>query len=78
MHVTYGFVFYFMCLLIGLTLLLAFFAIRTIRKFFFRMADNFKLFENQFLIAAKYIAFAVILIILIDAVNTYISFSDVR
>ena len=73
MHVTFAFVYYFLIVTVVLTLLLALFAIKSVRKVFFEFASSKKLFENQFIVYAKYLAFAVILIILADSVMTYLN-----
>lgn len=76
MHVTYAFVYYFSIFIMMLTAGLSIFVVRKIRKSFFAFANRNNLSRNPILTLIFYIVFALIFIILIDAVMTYISIKD--
>ena len=73
MHVTYAFVYYFLIMMVLLSIGLVVFAVRAIRKNFFAFVDKHKLSDNAYFTAAIYLAFAIIIIILGDSIMTYSS-----
>lgn len=76
MRVSYGFVYFFTVGMIAATLLLSVLLIKSIRHFFFGLTRKHKISSNQFLVAGKYIIFAIIFAILIDSIITYKTYSD--
>lgn len=73
MHVTYGFVYYFTIFMLCMTLSLAIFAIRGLRKRFFNYMKKVKLMDHFIVQSIVYISFIVIFVILIDSIWTYYS-----
>lgn len=76
MKISYGFVFYFEILMIALTILLILLYFRPIRKLIFGIADRYKIGEGPIYNTIFWIIFAVIAIILIDSVLTYLAIRE--
>lgn len=73
MHVTYGSVYYFTLLTMFMTLGLAVFWIRKVRKCMLDWVQGYRVGDSQLMQSFLYISFSVIVVIMVDSIWTYFS-----
>lgn len=76
MRVAYGLVYYFIMIVMIVTILLSLLLIQPIRYQVFKLIRRYKISKNQYVIAAKYIVFVVIVAIMLDSMYMYYAFKD--
>ena len=76
MHFTYGFVYYLTIIIGVLNLLMILFTLKPIRRIFFNFLSKHRLRDNVVLSSIIYITYAVVLLILLDSIWTYLYTKD--
>ncbi len=76
MHLVYGIVYYYAMLGIAMTFGLAIFKIKKLRQLIILPISNKKIIDNQIVVGVGFLIMAVIGVVLVDSLWTYMALND--